>query len=158
MENSSFPALDATDKAILRTLQQNARLTVKEVAQRVHLSTTPVYERIKRLERSGIIRKYVAVVDADKLNQGFSVYCSIKLRRLNHDLAMEFTTAVTEMPEVVECYNISGSFDYLLRIQAQDMHSYQQFLLNTLGRLENIASIESTFIMEEIKHEYGVSV
>ncbi|MCQ2223403.1 MAG: Lrp/AsnC family transcriptional regulator [Bacteroidaceae bacterium] len=150
--------LDEKDTDILRALQRNARLTNKELAAMVHLSTTPTYERVKRLERLGFIKQYATILDANLLNKGFAVFCSVKLRRLNSDMALAFCEMIKQIPEVTECYNISGSFDYLLRIQAPDMKYYQQFLLNVIGRHENIASIESTFVMEEVKHEYSVSV
>lgn len=150
--------LDEKDIDILRVLQKNARLTNKELAAQVHLSTTPTYERVKRLERTGFIRQYATIIDADKLNRGFTVFCSVKLRQLNSERAVAFCEHVRGLPEVTECYNISGSFDYLLRVQAPDMHSYQQFLLNVLGRHDNISSLESTFVMEEIKHQYSVTV
>lgn len=150
--------LDEKDHDILRALQDNARLSNKELASKVHLSTTPTFERVRRLERLGFIKQYATILDAAKLNRGFAVFCSIKLRRLNSDMADAFTAMVKQIPEVTECYNISGSFDYLLRIQSLDMQSYQKLLLNVIGRHENIASIESTFVMEEVKHEYGVSV
>ncbi|MBR3527288.1 MAG: Lrp/AsnC family transcriptional regulator [Bacteroidales bacterium] len=150
--------LDAKDIDILRALQNNARLTNKELAAQVHLSTTPTYERVKRLERLGYIQQYATILDAAKLNRGFTVFCSVKLRHLSMELANAFTAMIKDVPEVTECYNISGSFDYLLRIQSPDMKYYQQFLLNVIGRHDNVASIESTFVMEEIKHEYSVSV
>ena len=150
--------LDAKDIDILRALQNNARLTNKELAAQVHLSTTPTYERVKRLERLGYIQQYATILDAAKLNRGFTVFCSVKLRHLCLELANAFTAMIKDVPEVTECYNISGSFDYLLRIQSPDMKYYQQFLLNVIGRHDNVASIESTFVMEEIKHEYSVSV
>lgn len=150
--------LDEKDVDILRALQQNARLTNKELAAKVHLSTTPTYERVKRLERLGVIRQYVTILDADKLNKGFTVFCSVKLRQLNAECAIAFTEMIKGVEEVTECYNISGHFDYLLRVQSPDMRYYQQFLLNVLGGHENIASIESTFVMEELKHEYSVGV
>ncbi len=158
MNNDSIYILDDKDKEILRALQENARLTNKELSAKVHLSTTPVYERVKRLERTGFIKQYATILDAAKLNKGFTVFCSVKLRRLNADLAIAFGNMVKQIPEVTECYNISGSFDFLLRIQSPDMRYYQQFLLNVLGRHDNIASLESTFVMEEIKHEYSVGV
>lgn len=157
IETESYK-LDDRDEDILRALQENARLTNKELAAKVHLSTTPTYERVKRLERLGFIKQYATILDAAKLNKGFAVFCSIKLRRLNSEMAMAFTEMVKQIPEVTECYNISGSFDYLLRIQSPDMQYYQKFLLNVIGRHDNIASIESTFVMEEVKHEYGVTV
>lgn len=146
--------LDEKDVDILRALQQNARLTNKELAAKVHLSTTPTYERVKRLERLGVIKQYATILDASKLNKGFAVFCSIKLRRLNSEMATAFTDMVKELPEVTECYNISGSFDYLLRIHASDMKHYQQFLLNVIGRHDNISRLESTFVMEEIKQVF----
>ena len=157
LETESYK-LDERDEDILRALQENARLTNKELAAKVHLSTTPTYERVRRLERLGVIKQDATILDAAKLNKGFAVFCSIKLRRLNSEMAKEFTEMVKQIPEVTECYNISGSFDYLLRIQSPDMQYYQKFLLNVIGRHENIASIESTFVMEEVKHEYGVCV
>ena len=117
--------LDKTDLQILRTLQENARLTTKELAARVSLSSTPVFERLKRLESGGYIKKYIAVLDAEKLNQGFVVFCSVKLRRLNRDIAAEFSRMIQGIPEVTECYNISGSYDYLLKIHAPNMKYYQ---------------------------------
>lgn len=150
--------LDKIDRLILRTLQNNARLTTKELAAEVHLSTTPVFERQKRLERQGYIKKYIAILDAQKLNQGFVVYCNVKLRRMNRDIARDFVERIREVPQVTECYNISGNFDYLLKIHAYDMKSYQEFILNVLGAIESVGSIESTFVMDEIKHEHGINI
>lgn len=150
--------LDNTDIRILRILQENARLTTKEVAAQVNLSTTPVFERIKRLEREGYIRRYVAILDAEKLNQGFVVFCSVKLRHVNHEIATRFGDFIRGIPEVTECYNISGAFDYLLKIHSPDMKYYQQFILEVLGRQDFLSHIESTFVMETLKHEYGVSL
>lgn len=151
-------SLDHIDLQILRTLQDNARLTTKELAARVHLSTTPVFERLKRLEAQGYIKKYIAVLDAEKLNCGFLVFCRVKLRRLNKEIAEEFTGIIREIPEVTECYNISGSYDYLLKIHAPDMKYYQEFLLNVLGTIESLGSMESTFVMDEVKQVYGIQV
>lgn len=150
--------LDKTDLQILRTLQQNARLTTKELAARVSLSSTPVFERLKRLENNGYIKKYIAVLDAEKLNQGFIVFCHIKMSKLNREIAQNFTEIIRNIPEVTECYNISGSFDYLLKIHAPNMKYYQEFVLNVLGTIENLGSLESTFVMAEIKHDYGIHI
>ena len=150
--------LDKTDLMILRALQQNARLTTKELAAQVHLSTTPVFERQKRLERMGYIRKYVAVLDADKLNRGFIVFCNVKLRRMNRDIAQDFADRIRDTEQVSECYNISGNFDFMLKIHAPDMKEYQEFILNTLGAIESVGSIESTFVMSEIKNDCGISI
>ena len=150
--------LDKVDLQILRTLQENARLTTKELAAQVSLSSTPVFERLKRLEREGYIKKYIAVLDADKLNQGFVVFCNVKLRRMNKDIAMEFTRIIQNIPELTECYNISGSYDYLLKIHAPNMKYYQEFIINVLGTIDSLGSLESMFVMDEVKHDYGLHI
>lgn len=150
--------LDATDLEILRILQDNARLTTKEVAAHVNLSTTPVFERIRRLEQRGYIRRYIAVLDAEKLNQGFVVFCSVKMRRIGKDVAENFSRVVRSIPEVTECYNISGGYDYLLKIHAPNMKYYQEFVLNVLGNIDELGSLESTFVMDELKHDYGLHI
>ena len=150
--------LDKVDLQILRTLQENARLTTKELAAQVSLSSTPVFERLKRLEREGYIKKYIAVLDADKLNQGFVVFCNVKLRRMNKDIAMEFTRIIQNIPEVTECYNISGSYDYLLKIHAPNMKYSQEFIINVLGTIDSLGSLESMFVMDEVKHDYGLHI
>jgi len=149
--------LDKTDLLILRTMQDNARLTIKEIAARVGLSSTPVYERLKRLETEKYIKKYIAVLDAEKLHQGFIVFCKVKMSRLNSDIAARFTEFVSQTPQVTECYNISGSYDYLLKIHAPDMGYYKSFILDVLGKLDYLSSIESVFVMDEVKHMYGIN-
>ena len=150
--------LDKVDLQILRTLQSNARLTTKELAARVSLSSTPVFERLKRLEANGYIKKYIAGLDAEKLNQGFIVFCNVKMSKLSKEIAQEFSEIIKNIPEVTECYNISGSFDFLLKIHAPDMKYYQQFVLNVLGTIKYLGSLESTFVMDEIKHDYGINI
>ena len=150
--------LDETDLQILKTLQKNAKLTTKELADAVHLTPTPVFERQKRLERQGYIRKYVAVLDPEKLNQGLLVFCKVKLKQINRDMANAFTRRIMRIPEVTECYNTSGAYDYLLKVRARDMKQYQEFVLNKLGEIENLGSLESTFAMSEIKQDYGLNL
>lgn len=150
--------IDATDLRILRVLQENARLTNKEVAARVNLSTTPVFERIRRLEQQGYIRRYVAVLDAEKLGRGFVVFCSVKMQHICREIAENFARVVRDIPEVTECYNVSGSFDYLLKIHAPDMAYYRDFVLNVLGSIDHLGSLESTFVMDEIKHNEGLHI
>lgn len=148
--------LDITDIEILRVIQENSRLTNKEIASKVNLSSTPVFERIKRLESAGYIKKYMAVLDADKLNQGFIVYCNVKLLKLNRDLAKEFINQIMEVKEVTECYNVSGAFDYMLKIHAPNMGYYREFIMNVIGAMPNVGSIESIFVMEEVKHTFSI--
>ena len=150
--------LDEIDLQILRTLQKNAKLTTKELADAVHLTPTPVFERQKRLERKGFIRRYVAVLDAEKLGQGLLVFCKVKLNQINHEMADAFTRRILRIPEVTECYNTSGSYDYLLKVRVQDMKHYQEFVLNKLGDIDNIGAIESTFVMSEVKQNSGISI
>ena len=150
--------IDQTDLQILRTLQNDAKLTTKELAEAVHLTPTPVFERLKRLERQGFIRKYVAVLDAEKLGMSMVVFCKVKLRHMNRDIAADFVTRIREIPEVTECYNTSGDYDYLLKVRARDMRQYQEFVLNKLGTIDSLGSLESTFVMDEVKHSYGINI
>ena len=150
--------LDAVDMEILRALQKNARLTTKELAAMVNLSTTPVFERVKRLEQRGYVKGYVAVLDAEKLGRGFVVFCSVKMRPIGREIAEDFARVVRSIPEVTECYNISGSYDYLLKIHAPNMKYYQEFVLNILGNIDHLGSLESTFVMDEIKHDFGLHI
>jgi len=150
--------LDETDLQILRILQKNAKLTTKELADKVNLTPTPVFERQKRLERRGYIKKYVAVLDPEKLGQGLLVFCKVKLKQINRDIADQFMHRVQRIPEVTECYNTSGNYDYLLKVRTRDMRMYQEFILNKLGVIESVSSIESTFVMSEVKLNYGINL
>lgn len=150
--------LDPTDILLLRTLQKNAKLTTKELADAVHLTPTPVFERQKRLERQGYIKRYVAVLDPEKLNQGLQVFCKVKLKQINHEIADSFTRRIMRIPEVTECYNTSGAYDYLLKVRARDMQQYHEFVLSKLGDIDSVASIESTFVMSEVKQNYGINI
>lgn len=156
--NMTTETLDDIDIMLLKTLQKNAKLTTKELAEAVNLTTTPVFERQKRLERQGYIKKYIAVLDPEKLNRSLLVFCKVKLQQINHEQADAFARQIMRIPEVTECYNTSGSYDYLLKVRAADMKQYQEFILNKLGKLDNLASIESTFVMDEIKHSHGISL
>ncbi len=157
-ENVMETKLDNIDIQILRALQNNARITNKELSAKVHLSPSPVYERLKRLENEGYITKYTAVLNAEKLNLGFIVFCSVKLKSINADIADHFVKKIREIPEVTECYNISGEYDYLLKIHAPDMKYYNQFILNVLGRIESLSSVQSSFVMDPVKQQYGLLI
>lgn len=150
--------LDKIDYNILKILQNNSNLTTKELAEKVNLSTTPVFERLKRLQNDGYIKRYIAILDAEKLHCGFIVFCQVKLKQVNTRIAKEFTEAVEQMPEVVECYNTSGEFDYLLKIHVTDMVVYRTFILEQLGMINCVASVQSIFVMDEVKHAYGFPI
>ncbi len=154
--SSSKTSLDKIDLAILALLQQNARTTVKEIADKVHLSTTPVHERIKRLENSGIIKQYAALVDFGKVNKGLMVICYVSLKQHSKNAGLKFIKQMNELNEVIECYNISGEFDFMLKVVAENMDAYYDFHVNKLSQGENIGNVQSVFVMGVIKQTHVV--
>ena len=148
--------LDKIDIELLKLLQNDSNLTTKELANKVHLSATPVFERVKRLEANGYIKKYVAVLDAEKLDKNLIVFCSIKLKQHTKEIGERLVKDITLMQEVSECYNISGDYDFLIKVYVKDMKHYQDFVLNSLGSLKNIGSAYSTFVMGEIKNTHQI--
>ncbi|BFO67579.1 Lrp/AsnC family transcriptional regulator [Chryseobacterium sp. S0630] len=150
--------LDDKDVQLLRLLQKNAKLTVKELAKEINLSTSPVFERVKRLEQDGFVKRYAAVLDAEKLNRGFTVFCQIKLKIHDRSVGYDFVKEILEIEEVAECYNISGDFDFLLKVQVRDMKHYQDFVFNKLGSVDSIGSTHSTFVMAEVKNNHGLTI
>lgn len=155
-DNFSFEQLDTIDWKLLRLLQKNADLTTKELAKEVNLSSTPVFERIKRLKKSGVIKKYVAILDAEKLGKTLTVFCNITLKEHTKEIGNKFVKDIISLKSVTECYNISGDHDFLLKIQVKDMRSYQDFVINELGSIKNIGSAHSTFVIGVIKHSYAI--
>jgi Lrp/AsnC family leucine-responsive transcriptional regulator len=148
--------LDEVDLKILRQLQENSRLTTKELAAIVDLSPTPVFERVKRLEREGYIRKYMAVLDAEKLNRGFVVFCNVSMKQHTFENSQRIMAAVQNIPEIVECYNISGNYDFMLKIFVENMKHYQEFVLRILGDLDCIGSLNSFFVLGEVKNSHAL--
>ena len=151
--NNTIP-LDAKDLAILRLLQTNARISVKEIAESVHLSTTPVHERIKRLESSGVIKQYATLIDGAKIKKGLMVICYVSLNQHSKKSGAHFIKLINELPEVVECYSISGEFDFMMKIVTEDMNSYYNFHVNKLSQAENIGQVQSVFIMGVVKQTH----
>lgn len=150
--------LDETDRKILRILQRNSDLTVKELAAKLHLSTSPTFERQKRLERDGYIERYMAVLNPRKVGNGIMVLCNIRLKQHSQELIQEFMDVVQNLEEITECYNTSGDYDFLIKVYAYDMKSYQQFMLNTLGTINCIGSLHSIFVIDETKNTHGVPI
>ena len=150
------PALDKMDLAILKLLQQNARITVKEIAEQIHLSTTPVHERIKRLEQSGVIKQYATLVDHAKVKRGLKVICYVSLKEHSKNSGLKFIKAINDLHEVIECYNISGEFDFMLKVACEDMNSYYDFHVNKLSQLDNMGNVQSVFVMGVIKETVQV--
>ena len=157
-DNFSSESLDMIDLELLRMLQKDAKLTTKEIANCVNLSSTPVYERIKRLENEGLIEKYTAIVNAEKVGKKLTVFCNISLKEHTKEIGNKFVSDIVSLKEVVECYNISGDFDFLLKIMIRDMKHYQDFVINELGSIENIGSAHSNFVIGVIKHNYAVPI
>ena len=147
-------SLDQKDIAILRLLQHNARITVKEISDKIHLSTTPVHERIKRMEEAGIIKQYATLVDHSKVKKGLMVICYVSLKQHNKTAGTKFIKMIQEMNEVVECYNISGEFDFMLKVVAENMDDYYNFHVNKLSEAENIGHVQSVFVMGVIKQTH----
>lgn len=150
--------LDATDIKILKALQENAKLTTKELAERVNLSLTPVFERQRRLEREGYIRRYVAELDPEKLGSNLIVFCSIKLKQHTKENGLRFMEAINQIETITNCYNISGDYDFMMKIYVRDMKHYQDFVLNTLGSIDAIGSLHSTFVIGEVKNTGTIPV
>lgn len=157
-QKEKYPAvsgeMDEKDLHILRLLQQNAKMTVREIAAQVHLSTTPVHERIRRMEESGVILQYATLVNHAKVGKGLMVICYVSLKEHSKKSGARFIKTIHELPEVIECYNISGEFDFMLKVVAQSMDAYYDFHVNKLGQLENIGHMQSTFVMGVLKQTH----
>ncbi len=150
--------IDQTDRAILRLFQEDSRLTIQEIGQRVNLSKTPVHERIKRLEREGVIARYVTLIDKKRVGNGLMVYCQVTLDKQTRDTFADFDAAVRDMPEVLECNRVSGTFDYLLKIVSRDMETYNRFYQERLSSIPGTLHISSFFVMAEVKNSTVVPV
>lgn len=133
-------------------------LTIDKTAAKLHLSTSPTFERQKRLERDGYIERYMAVVNPHKVGNGIMVLCNIRLKQHSQELIQEFMNVVQNLEEITECYNTSGDYDFLIKVYARDMKSYQQFMLNTLGTINCIGSLHSIFVIDETKNTHGVPI
>ncbi len=143
--------MDEKDFAILRLLQDNAKMTIRELADAIHLSTTPVYERIRKMESSGVIEKYTTLINRRMIGKGLLVLCYISLRQHSKKEGAKFIALIEQMDEVIECYSISGEFDFMLKVAVKDMNSYYDFHVNKLGQAENIGHLQSIFVMGVIK-------
>ena len=124
---------------------------MKEISDKVHLSTTPVYERIKWMEETGVIKQYATLVDHSKVKKGLMVICYVSLKQHNKTAGAKFIRAINEMNEVIECYNISGEFDFMLKVVVADMDEYYNFHVNKLSNIENVGNVQSVFVMGVVK-------
>ncbi len=150
--------IDETDKTILRLLQQDAKLTTKEIAAQLSLTLSPVYERIKRLENLGFIKQYVAILDKTRLGRPITTFCQVSMRYHDKAFIEKFEEEVQKLEEVQECYHMAGQVDFLLKINISSLDEYHDFVKNKLSQIENIGILNSTFVLKEIKHELGYRV
>lgn len=150
--------LDQTDIKILEILQADGRITTKALAQQLNLSTTPVFERVKRLERDGIIRQYVALVDNRKLDLILTAFISISLTKHSRSYLDKFVKEINQYPEVMECYHIAGNFDFLLKIVVKNMEKYEVFILTKLSTIANLGQVQSSFVLSSNIHKTAYRV
>lgn len=151
VQKEQMPTLDSKDLEILKYLQQNARMTIKEISDKVHLSTTPVHERIRRMEESGVITQYITLVNAAKIGKGLMVICYVSLKQHSKNAGAKFIKSILEMNEVLECLTISGEFDFMLKVVTENMDSYYDFHVNRLSEIENVGNVQSVFVMGVVK-------
>ena len=144
--------MDTIDKKLLTLLQQDSKKTTKELSLKLNLSVTAVYERIKKLEREGIIAKYIALLDRTKIDKSFMVFCHIKLVQHTKEFLTKFEQEVIRLEEVLECFHVSGDYDYILKVNVKDMEEYREFMVTKLTGLQHIGSTHSSFMIGEVKY------
>ncbi|NJB35782.1 MULTISPECIES: Lrp/AsnC family transcriptional regulator [Croceivirga] len=150
--------LDATDKKLLNLLQQDCKKTTKAYALELGLSTTAVFERIKRLERNAIITDYVGLVDKKKVQKSFTVYCHIKLVQHTKENVLRFEHQIQQLQEVQECQHISGDYDYIVLVNVANMQEYREFMVNKLTAIDQIGSTQSSFVINQVKKTTAVYI
>ncbi|XLS31006.1 Lrp/AsnC family transcriptional regulator [Flavobacteriaceae bacterium M23B6Z8] len=150
--------LDKIDRELVGLLQEHSKRTHKELAFKTGLSVTAVYERIRRLERDGVIEKYVAILNKKKVNRSFSALCHIKLIKHSKEYVTRFEKEILKLPEVSECYHVSGDYDYILKIHVEDMEAYREFMVHKLTTLDSIGSTHSTFVIGELKNSTALNL
>lgn len=148
--------LDKTDLQLLDILQDNSNLTTKELAAKVNLTPTPVFERIKKLEKEGYIKKYAAILNEERLGNGFIVFCNVRLKQHTKEFGKQFMEVILSLDEVTECYNTSGEYDFMIKVQVRSMKHYQDFVLNKLGEVDCIGNLHSIFVLGNIKQSYKI--
>ena len=143
---------DTTDKKLLEYLQIDSKQTNKELSNKLNLSVTAVYERIKKLEKAGFIESYIALLNKTKIERDFVVFCHIKLVQHSQDYVVKFEKEVTKLNEVLECYHLSGEYDYLLKVLVEDMVAFRAFMVEKLTTINHIGSTHSMFVINEVKY------
>ena len=150
--------LDSIDKKLLYFLQEDSKQTTKELANKLDLSVTAVYERIKKLEKQGVISKYVAIINRQKVERDFIVLCHVKLTQHKKEYVLQFEKEIMTLPEVTECFHVSGDYDYILKICVKNMEEYRNFMVTKLTTLQNIGSTNSSFMIAEVKNTTTIEV
>jgi Lrp/AsnC family leucine-responsive transcriptional regulator len=150
--------IDNTDKAILNLLQEDAKLTNKVLSSKLSLSVTAIYERVKKLEKLGVINRYVALLSKEKLDKSFVAFCHIKLVQHTQNNVKQFEKEVVEIDEVLECYHLSGDYDYLIKVHVENMEAYRNFMITKLTNLNHIGSTHSMFMINEVKHTTALNI
>lgn len=149
---------DKLDLKLLKLLQQNSKQTNKQLSLQLDLSVTAVFERIKKLERSGVIERYVALINKKSVNKSLVVFCQIKLVQHTKEFVTKFEKEVIVLDEVMECCHVSGEYDYLLKILVKDMAEFREFMVTKLTTLKHIGSTQSSFVISEVKNETAVVI
>lgn len=147
------PSMDKDDIRILQILQHDSRMTNKEIADKIGKSVSPVYERIRRLENDGIIQQYVAILDRRKVNRSLSAYVNVQLNEHAATMMNTFEKEVIRFSEVMECYHMTGQYDFLLKVEVRDMDEYYNFMINKLATLSNVGTVQSFFVLNEAKKD-----
>lgn len=150
--------LDKKNRQILEILQSDAKLSVKEIGSKVHLSFTPTYERIKYMEDAGIITKYVALVDRQKVGLKLMAYCNVTLNEQSKAALLKFEKAVNKIPEIMEVISVSGTYDYMLKILTSDIDHYNKFIVDVIANIPNIGQYHSNFVLAEVKKETAIKL
>jgi Lrp/AsnC family transcriptional regulator, leucine-responsive regulatory protein len=150
--------LDLIDKKIIKALQENARLSSQELSDQVGISSSPCWRRVKALEEAGVISKYVTLVSPEALGLSISIFTNVSLDKQVETALETFQKAVRKRPEVMECYLMTGDFDYLLRVVVGSLNDYERFLLNHLTKIPGVASIKSSFALKQVKYTTALPV
>jgi|TARA_R110001592_G_scaffold18575_1_gene76918 Lrp/AsnC family leucine-responsive transcriptional regulator len=144
--------LDSTDKKLINLLQNDSKQTTKKLSLQLNLSVTAVYERIKKLENQKVIDKYVAIINKNKIEKSFLVFCHLKLIQHSREYVTTFEREIIKLEEVSECFHVSGDFDYILKIYVKDMEEYRNFMVSKLTAIKYIGSTHSIFAIEQVKN------
>lgn len=153
-----LPKLDATDRQLLQLLQEDGRMTIKELSNQLNLSTTPVFERIKKLEKNGVIDRYMAVLNPDKLGKKLTAFAHISIKDHAKELVESFVEKVVSFPEVQEFHYVSGASDFMIKVLVADMEQYNHFIMKKLSTVPNIGKVESLFSLSARKKTTAIPV